>query len=259
MKKIIILALFALLFKSLAFAQDSEEIGISSTKDDMTINIAGFNIQIGSPKEDQFSFGNKSKSKFEFDLIGPFYHGWSKPVQSQYYGDWAGHGDFLLPSDAFSFGMTFCRFSFGLDCSNLFKLNIAGRWTWTDYYFKEGFILKDVTPGHTIPVFENTDIRSKFYTSYMGIPVGLSYEIGDVKVAANISAEWLLKSYSRYKGSKEKEQISCINDFRSSVDLMVTYGWIGAYVGYGLTPMFLPDSGNDAHTLTFGFVFGFSL
>lgn len=245
-----------------AFAVMALGCGFESAAQNETpfsMNVAGFNLRIGdSVKQGKISLAQPSHQKRSFNLLS-FYHGWNIPVQSEYYGDWAGKGDFLKPSDAFSFGMSFCRFSLGINRSNSLKFNISGRWTYTNYRFQNGIILKDTTPGgNTMPIFESSTEHAKFFSSYLGIPIGLSYEFDeDFRLYANISAEFLTASFAKYKNSRDKSPISCLNKFKSTAELVFCYKCVGAYLAYNLTPMFSKGSGNDAHAMTMGFVFGF--
>jgi len=219
----------------------------------VSISVAGYQVNIVPEiKEKQ----EKVEPQMDFNLIGPFYHGWSLLTGSQYYGDWADQGDFLAPSHLFSFGMSFCKFSVSLNPENSLILSLGARWTFTRYTLKQPVVFIDDMYGHTQPVFADSFDKGYIYQSYMGAPLGLSYKYGKFMVTANVSAEGLLSSYSKLKQDNVKYEFSALSRFKSNLDLILSYGFFGAYASYGLTPMFTKGSGNDCHMLTFGFIFG---
>jgi len=268
MKKTLTLLTLGIFLCLSAFAQNQEDVNISNKGDKFAINVAGFQIGFendttvnGNKVSTNTSFEviKKSRSQFSFDLLGPFYHGWNTPIQSEYYGDWAGKGDFLQYKRAFSFGMTFCRFSFALDPKHSVKINLSGRWDFTRYHYENSILLLSGDDGVPYPYDFYEKTKSKVFSSYVGLPFGLSYEKDGFKIAANITAEWLVDSYAKYCGEKTKYVADGFNHFRSNVELVVSYGLIGAYASYSLTPVLTKGLGNDAHTLTIGFVFGLNL
>lgn len=288
MKKYIIIMSLCIVTAFACQAQESEDVTINASKNVFSLNIAGYQIDFaGTPKEtsdiskidstftsvnvadNSLSFSKTptgksitvkkpSRSIVSLNLIGPFYHGWNTYVQSEYYGDWSDRGDFLKPSHSFSFGMSFCRLSISLNRERSLKINMGARWDWTRSRYDNYHFFNDVA-GKLDAASTEGKYSTRVFTSYIGFPVGLSYQLGRFKVQANISAEWLVKSYSRVIKEKGKTAITGYNPFRSAVELIVSYGSIGAYVQYGITPMLAKGMGNDEHTLTIGFVFDLSL
>ena len=288
MKKIIMIMSLFIVTAFISQAQEPENVTISASENVFSLNIAGYQIGFSGTKKDasdtlkndsttnslhvanrSVSFtqtpekkciivGKPTKSIVSLNLIGPFYHGWNTYPQSEYYGDWSDRGDFLKPSHSFSFGMSFCRLSISLNRERSLKINMGGRWDWTRSRYDNYHFFNDAA-GHLDATSTNGNYRTRVFTSYLGFPVGLSYRLDRFKIEASISAEWLVKSYARVIKEKGKTALTGYNPFRSTVELMVSYGSLGAYVQYGITPMLAKGMGNDVHTLTIGFVFDVSL
>lgn len=268
MKKItILLAILACTFFGLR-AQDTDELKISSQDETFSLNIAGFQINFDDGKSNVNSsdtcrpktqmvvtFGKHRRPLVSFDLIGPIYHGWNNLVQSEYEGDWQNHGDFLMPQRAFSFGMSFCTLSVSLNRQRSLRMNFGARWDWTRFYYTQPVVFHLDNNNHLSPEFPSDQRKLRMFSSYMGFPLGISYRYHGLKVAANISAEWLVGSHWRYKGDKDKSKAEGFNRFRSAVELIIGYRNLGAFVSYGITPMLIKGAGNQAHTLTAGFIF----
>lgn len=249
-------------------AQNPDELQISSQDETFSLNIAGFKINFdGNNGKSTDSCRSKKepvtlsihengivKSRISFDLIGPICHGWNNLVQSEYVGDWQGHGDFLESQRAFSFGMSFCTLSVSLNRQRSLRMNFGARWDWTRFYYNQPVVFHVDNNNHLFPVFPAEQRKLRMFSSYMGFPLGISYHYHGVRVAANISAEWLVGSHWRYKGDKDKLKAEGFNKFRSAVELIIGYRSLGAFVSYGITPMLIKGAGNQAHTLTAGFV-----
>ena len=252
MRRIVFLLLGALAVCNIS-AQEEVRLDYRSKDDVFSLSVGGFSIGFGddTPKRKPWC-----KNTVDFQLIGPFYHGWSHLVQSEYYGKWAGQGNFLRIDDTFSFGMKFLDLSVALNRSGSLRATFGARWTFTNYYLSNRVWFYEDADGNPIPVpYSGDKSKPVLRSSYLGFPLGLSYNLHGVRIIASVSAEWLTRSYARYKGSNTKYSLPGINDFRSAVELIIGYRGIGAYVAYGLTPMFTKGSGNDAHTLTAGFLF----
>jgi len=248
--------IFALgMASSVSFAQE-DSIQINPDKEKFSMDIAGFQIKLGSEgKNGPVLEMDKPKSKANFSLIGPFTFGWSCLTNNHYYGDWAGNGDFLRQRNCFTFGMSFCSLDFKM-AENL-RFLIGARWSCTNYNFGSPVVLEDDESGRTMPWFPVVGTQKtgcKMYHSYMGVPIGLSYEVEKFSVRFSVSAEALLKGYSRWEEEDINHYFSALNTFKSRAELIFGYDFFGAFASYDLTPMFVPGSGNDCHLITFGFV-----
>jgi len=262
MRKIVILILALGMASSVSFAQE-DGIQINPDKEKFSMDIAGFQIKLGSEGENGsttkkgsrfFEKDEKTKAKANFSLIGPFTFGWSCLTNNHYYGDWAGNGDFLRPKNCFTFGMSFCSLEFKM-AKNL-RFLIGARWSCTNYDFGSTVYLKDDPFGKTMPNFPPDGTGKdgcKMYHSYIGVPIGTSYEVDKFSVRFSVSAEGLLKGYSRWDFENINHYFSALNTFKSRAELIFGYDFFGAFVSYDLTPMFVPGSGNDCHLMTFGF------
>lgn len=269
MKKII--AFVCMATAALAGFAQNEQVEINTSDDKFSMSIAGFkidfesdgdrhdvdtifNVSSNGKSDKSFTVTRKRAAHVNFDLIGPFYFGWNSLVGSNYYGDWAGQGDFLRHSSAFSFSMGFCRVSTSLNYCGSLRFTVGARWTLTTYKYMNHMILADNPLGNPMPVFNSERPASKLRTSYVGFPVGISYYKDGFRLRATISAEWLTNSYARFIDEDDKFPISGVNNFRSAVELIIGYRGIGGYVSYCITPIFNEGCGNDAHALTAGFL-----
>lgn len=258
MKKILFVIFTTIALSFSAKAQETTII-VTAPSDNYSISVVGQQIYIKSNDKQQETPAPSPRRvthDLDFDLLGPFYHGWSFLTGSSYYGDWADKGDFLQPSHLFSFGMSFCKFSVSLNARKTLYLSLGARWTFTRYTMKVPVVFEDDMSGKTQPVFYESTDKGYMYQSYMGAPLSLYYEMDKFKVTAAVSAEGLLASHSRLKNSDKKTEFTALNPFKSTAEIILSYGCLGAYAAYGITPMFRPGSGNDCHLMTFGFVFG---
>ncbi len=226
----------------------------------ISMEIAGFRIKLGSRKSTKTIPSislkmNRTKNKLNFDLIGPFSFGWSTLTNNNYYGDWAGQGNFLLQSNCFTFGMSFARIELAL--SKHLEFDAGFRWSCTNYNFGTPVILVDDLRGKTMPLFptpEKMGYTGKMYLSYMGIPVGLSFKANNLTIGFNVSAEILLQGCSKWKEEKTEYNFSALNTFKSRAEFILGYHKVGGFISYDITPVFVPGSGNDCHLLTLGFM-----
>ncbi len=271
MRKVII-SFCLLAIVSSMYAQKPDDVTIKSSEDKFTVGIAGFNIGFSGSEKHISNVNNdtlfhvenncgtnisvirKRPASVHFGLIGPFYFGWNNWVNSQYYGNWTDQGDFLRISSAFAFSMSFCNLSVSLNQSHSLRWIFGAKWTITNYRFMSQMRLADDSNGRLMPVFDNERPNSMLRTSYLGFPMGLQYHVQGVNILATVSAEWLTNSWTRYSGEDSKFPLSGVNTFRSTAELIVGYHGIGAFVDYGLTPLFNAGVGNDVHAIAAGFL-----
>ena len=267
MKKLI-LAIAALAFSCAAFAQD-REIDLEEWDNFNKIELSKGRTRV------------ESNLTFAF----PMYFGWTTLTNINYKGYWAPAGassDYYgsIPS-AYGEFLNFDtgkNFVYGLQLLGMdirygaFGVNLGIRWTFMDFTFKNSDIsmgqMTATNPGtgaqysyytpYMISKFiPNYDFKkSKIHASYFGIPVRLSLNFGKATVYAGGSVEFLTNGYAKYRSPKSKAQMKDLfNSFRATVEGGFSYGNLGMFVQYGLTPLF-PASLSDARTLTFGILLG---
>ena len=246
MKKII-LAIAALAISCAAFAQD-REIDLESWDDLNKVELS------------------KGGSRVETDLsfAFPMYFGWTALLDNHYKGEWA------LSEDIMKFD-TRRNFVYGLQLADMnirygvLGLSLGLRWTFMDFTFADSrYTIQQpvyaTTSNNLLPSLIMTSgydgRKSKIHASYFGIPARLSLNFGKVTIYGGASAEILVNGYAKYKRPKNRTQIkSAFNEFRATVEGGFSYGNLGVYVQYGLTPLFPADL-SDARTLTFGLLLG---
>ena len=255
MKKLI-LAIAALAFSCAAFAQD-REIDLQDWDDFNKIELSKGRTRV------------ESNLTFAF----PMYFGWTTLTNINYKGTWSTS---KLP-DFLNFD-TGKNFVYGLELLGMdirygaLGVNFGIRWTFMDFTFKnsdismgqmtatnpaDGTQYSYYTPYVISKYIPNYDFKkSKIHASYFGIPVRLSLNFGKATVYAGGSVEFLTNGYAKYRAPKSKTQMKGLfNSFRATVEGGFSYGNLGMFVQYGLTPLF-PASLSDARTLTFGILLG---
>lgn len=208
---------------------------------------------------------NASRVKVKLSTVTPMYFGWSVLTDVNYKGVWA------VP------GMAGCldtrtgkNFVYGLELAALhFKpsgspldVSLGLRWTFMDFAFsRPDYTLRQSALGYVfVPIAEETPSynydKSKIHANYFGIPLRVALHYGHATVYAGASAELCTGGYAKYKRPKSRTQIGEVfNPVRATVEGGFSYGLLGVYVQYGLTPLFR-ESLSDARTLTFGLVLG---
>lgn len=146
---------------------------------------------------------------------------------------------------------------------NVLDMSLGLRWTFMDFTFSDpAYTIRQVGNTYTpYPInleAKNYDgKKSKFHASYFGFPLRVGLKFGRTKVYAGASAEFLTEGYTKYKRPKYREQIKgAFNPFRATVEGGFSYGNLGVFVMYGLTPLFSDAMYVQANTLTFGLILG---
>ena len=255
MKKLI-LAIAALTLSCAAFAQD-REIDLEEWDNFNKIELSKGRTRV------------ESNLTFAF----PMYFGWTTLTNINYKGDWStGSMSNFLNFD------TGKNFVYGLELLGMdirygaLGVNFGIRWTFMDFTFKnsdismgqmtatnpaDGTQYSYYTPYVISKYIPNYDFKkSKIHASYFGIPVRLSLNFGKATVYAGGSVEFLTNGYAKFRSPKSKTQMKDLfHQFRATVEGGFSYGNLGMFVQYGLTPLF-PASLSDARTLTFGILLG---
>lgn len=204
----------------------------------------------------------KGKTRVESNLTFafPMYFGWTAMTNINYKGDWAGTANGFMN---FNLGKSFV---YGLQVAGVdvrygaLGFSMGLRFTFMDFTFQDSRTTLAPVGGTYFPtpiLDPSYDGRkSKIHASYFGVPARLSLNVGKFTVYAGASAEFLINGYSKYKRPKNRTQMKpAFNQFRATVEGGASYGNIGVFVIYGLTPLF-PQDLSDARTLTFGILLG---
>ena len=243
MKKLI-LAIAALAFSCAAFAQD-REIDLEEWDNFNKIELS------------------KGRTRVETNLTFafPMYFGWTTLTNINYKGTWStGSMSNFLNFDTgknFVYGLQIL----GMDIRyGAFGINLGARWTFMDFTFRDSYTTMVQAGNSFVPAAINVTgyngAKSKIHASYFGIPMRLSLNFGKATVYAGGSVEFLTNGYAKYRAPKSKTQMKGLfNSFRATVEGGFSYGNLGMFVQYGLTPLF-PASLSDARTLTFGILLG---
>jgi len=244
MKKMLLL-LAALTLSAAAFAQDRE------------IDLE----ELGELNKIEITSGGKVET--DLNLAFPMYFGASALVGTNYKGEWTAVNNYH-----FLDMRTAKNFVYGLQLADLrirynaLDVSLGLRWTFMDFTFADPAntlrpVGKVYMPYPIKMESSNYDGRkSKIHASYFGIPLRVGVNLGKVSVYAGASAELLTGGYTKYKRPRYREQCrEVFNPFRATVEGGFSYGSLGVFVMYGLTPLF-QESLSDARTLTFGFLLG---
>ena len=243
MKKLI-LAIVALTLSCAAFAQD-REIDLEEWDNFNKIELS------------------KGRTRVETNLTFafPMYFGWTTLTNINYKGTWStGSLSHFLNFD------TGKNFVYGLELLGMdirygaLGVNFGIRWTFMDFTFKDSYTTMVQAGNSFAPAAINVTgyngAKSKIHASYFGIPMRLSLNFGKATVYAGGSIEFLTNGYAKYRSPKNRTQMKDLfNSFRATVEGGFSYANIGAFVQYGLTPLFPADL-SDARTLTFGILLG---
>ena len=245
MKKLI-LAIAALALCATAFAQD-REIDLEDWDNFNKIELS------------------RGRSHVETNLTFafPMHFGWTTLTSINYKGDWA-TGDFSNFLD-FNTGK---NFMYGLQLVGMdlrygaVGLNLGLRWTFMDFTFRDNKTSIKPSGNTFVPYYiDLVDAtynyrKSKIHASYFGIPARLSLNFGKASIYAGGSFEFLVNGFAKSRAPKSKTQMkNLFHQFRATVEGGFSYGNLGVFVQYGLTPLFPADL-SDAKTLTFGLLLG---
>lgn len=244
MKKIL-LTLAALALSAAAFAQDIdfEDLGDLNT---IEISKAG------------------SRVETELNLAFPMYFGWTALTNANAKGEWARiSGNWPNEFNARK------NFMYGLQLAdlriryNMLDVSLGLRWTFMDFTLSNSAMtLRKGSDGVWWPKSIQDEAlnydgkKSKIHASYFGVPLRVGLDLGKVMLYAGGSIELRTNGYTKYKKPKYRQDAKDLfNPIRATVEGGFTYGGLGIFVMYGLTPLF-QESLSDARTLTFGLTLG---
>lgn len=244
MKKII-LTIALLAASAAAFAQD-REIDLESWDD--------FN------KVELSHAGTRVESNLSFAF--PMYFGWSSLTNVNYKGSFASTNTPFLDMNlgrSFTYGLTLLDVNLRYGALG-FSMGL--RWTFMDFAFENtDYTIRPDGGSYSPVLIKSIDPsydgrKSKLHTNYFGIPARLSLNFGKATIYGGASVEYLVNGFAKYKNPKGKMQMNPLfNRFRATVEGGFSYGNLGVFVQYGLTPLFRQDL-SDARSLTFGILLG---
>lgn len=213
------------------------------------------------------------EAELEFAL--PMYFGWTALTGVNYKGAWdyPGRPDFLdtRTGKNFVYGLEMAAVHFSKPGGS-WDVSLGLRWTFMDFTLRDSqwtfreipyiYAFFDATPNVSgkayLPYSIKTETpdyngrKSKIHGNYIGVPLRITYKVGDARVFAGASAEYLLSGYSKYRSPKNRQDVTpMFNRFRATIEAGVSYSSLGIFVLYGLTPLF-PAELSDARTLTIG-------
>ena len=251
MKKIL-LTLAALALSAAAFAQDIdfEDLGDLNT---IEISKAG------------------SRVETELNLAFPMYFGWTALTNVSYsaFPETVNYSSFT-PSSSWLDLQLSKNFVYGLQLAdlriryNMLDVSLGLRWTFMDFTFSNSDItlapVNKMYGPSSIKDYKASDYdgkKSKFHASYFGIPLRVGLDLGKVMLYAGGSIELRTNGYTKFKRPKHREGANDLfNPIRATVEGGFTYGGLGVFVMYGLTPLFSDTVYAQANTLTFGLTLG---
>lgn len=109
-----------------------------------------------------------------------------------------------------------------------------------------------------VPVALEGKSKSKLTTAQWGFDLGLEYHpTRKVKLLFCGFGEVLVNSHTKVKSPKEKARMHGLNDFRFGLKAAVSYGVLGVYCKYALTPMFDTDIAPKCYPVSVGLAFCF--
>jgi hypothetical protein len=258
MKKLL-LTFAALVLSTAAFAQDIdfEELGDLNK---IEISKAGARVET------------------ELSFAFPMYFGWSTLTDVNAKGAWTSINDGNWPN-VFD---TRKNFAYGLQLVdmriryNMLDVSLGLRWTFMDFTLANSLqTFRKIGPEGTVIWLDSgssSDVwwpypiqaecsnydgrKSKIHATYFGIPLRVGLDFGSSEVYVGASVEMLTGGYTKYKRPKNRQNAKDLfNPVRATLEGGFTYGGLGIYVQYGLTPLFSPEL-SDAKTLTFGILLG---
>lgn len=219
-------------------------------------------------------FGRRQYNRVStsFDLAFPMHFAWSTLLDRTYNGAWSAmktvEGDFLGldMGQSFLYSLDMCSYNFHFGVAGDFTLSLSLRWTLADFSLANtsyalmpaggSDLLTPVSAAVRTPRYNGK--KSKVHADYFGVPLVLKWKIDRIRVYAGATAEVLVRARGRYREPSVKYEIpggNGFNRFRSTLECGISYGGLGVFASYGLTPVFDPAL-SDAKSFTFGIVLG---
>ena len=190
-------------------------------------------------------------------LAFPMYFGFTSPME---YGSRKFPDTIFSQNFYYALEMASVRFS---SPSSPFSLSIGLKWTFMDFSLKDtGFTFRPDSDGTygLVPIINEEATydgkKSKVHASYFGAPVRIAFRAGRAKLHVGASAEYMFNGYTKYRAPKYRLNADDLfNRFRASAEAGLSYGLLGVFVNYSITPVFA-ESVSDCNALTFGLTLG---
>lgn len=262
-------------------------MNINTENGDFKIEVAGFGITLGpsgtwadSTKRTNTSITllnidlnkgeNKPKKKdpvVSLTCLDMYDFGFNVLTDLNYSGAWAGQGDFLdmIPGRSNRFAMNLAGINVRLDKKRKVEFDAGLRFISENYRFRGDYRLANVNNSLMPAVITDNLKKSKITANYLTLPLTFTFNPAkNLSIAAEGSVGMLIKANSKYvckksgeSWQKNKEKnLPGFNQFKASVGASITYGCIGLFCDYSLTPLFKSTTGaGDAKTLSFGLRF----
>lgn len=177
-----------------------------------------------------------------------------------YYGLWEGRGDFLDMNGWKSIRVAWepASVSVALDRKAHVSLVAGIRILADNFTFSRPYTLVTNDAGAAVPLeIDGYVKKSKLTATYIGLPVRLSFLVGNsLHITGYASGDLLLGGHTKYKKPKVKGTVTCFSPWRISVGGSITYSNLGVYCEYSATPLFEAGTGSDTRTISVGFRFG---
>jgi len=227
--------------KEINLSKDSTTVSSSKTTTKFKYGVEGVSLQMSNDKG------------VDFDFLAGFHFGWgvlpTKAVPEYENNIWK----------SFIFEWSIAQLNVRLNPAGTLYATGALNMSWSNIVWEDSNKrLLDSPTNAKQPYFDYSvglGEKSKIRVDYLGLPIGVKYEKGDLTVYGNISAEVLTTAKTKFKSEEGKDlktDLRCANRFRSRIEAGVAYNSFGLYVSYCLTPMF--REGPKINPVNFGIV-----
>jgi len=188
---------------------------------------------------------------------------YSSTDYSMYYGD-----EFfdLIPGKSLTWNFNFAEWAFKNEQNNFALVTGLGI-SFSDYRFDQQITIEKNDDGIIVPVsLEDLDNfnKSKLTMSYLTAPLMLEWKTplrmraSKLSVSGGIIGGLHLGSHTKYKysGNKEKARGNFnLTQFKCDLTGRISFGDLGVFVNYGLTPLFKDGKGPELYPMMIGISF----
>ena len=262
-KLLFVLAL-AFVFTCAASGQEDSLAYLRPSGSELRIEAAGYGITLGNrdaavQKPASRKSGSPARVSTSFG-VASLDIGFNILDNPACYGPWTGMDDFLDLSTGKSvrIGWDLAAVRVALDRRARLLFSTGIRLAFDNYAFSRPYTLTMDDNGSLMPLkLEQIVKKSKFTATYAGIPVKLSVRLAEnVCLSGYVTGEILLKSYSKYKKPKVKEELSGFSLWKVTAGGSLTFYKVGIFCDCGIIPLFEKGTGTDVRTVTVGIRFG---
>ena len=239
------------------FSQDRDARGGS-----LTIGACHYGLNIdGNGISEYYETDSGSSPRVSGSIgIASLDFGFNILTDAGYYGLWEGRGDFLDMNGWKSVRVAWEPASVAIAIDRQAHVSLAAgiRILADNYTFSRPYTLVYNDMGTVIPrEIDGYVKKSKLTATYIGIPIRLSFRIGnDLHITGYAAGNLLLSGRTKYKKPKVKGTVSCFSPLRISAGGSITFNNLGVYCEYSTTPLFKDGTGADVRTVSVGLRFG---